>query len=90
MKLVIGAATCLTLLFWALDLAHPVHVVGSGPQPDPQRTPQSLTSRLDFPARTSGSGQSLPAVSVHWYQGVPPILVERGPRAGRGTHTARV
>ena len=57
---------------------HPVHVVGSGPQPDPQRTPQSLTSRLDFPARTSGSGQSLPAVSVHWYQGVPPILVERG------------
>ena len=68
----------LDIPFWALDLAHPVHVVGSGPQPDPQRTPQSLTSRLDFPARTSASGQSLPAVSVHWYQGVPPILVERG------------
>ena len=68
----------LDIPFWALDLAHPVHVVGSGPQPDPQRTPQSLTSRLDFPARNSASGQSLPAVSVHWYQGVPPIVVERG------------
>ena len=68
----------LDIPFWALDLAHPVHVVGSGPTPDPDRTPKSLTSRLDFPARTSASGESLPAVSVHWYQGLPPVLAEKG------------
>lgn len=68
----------LDIPFWALDLAHPVHVVGSGPEPDPRRTPKSLTSRLDFPARLSASGAALPAVSLHWYQGLPPVLAERG------------
>lgn len=68
----------LDIPFWALDLAHPVRVSGSGPEPDPQRTPTQLTSRLDFPARTGVDGKALPAVSVHWYQGVPPIVAERG------------
>ena len=68
----------LDIPFWALDLAHPVRVAGSGPTPDPQRTPTQLTSRLDFPARTSAAGKTLPAVSVHWYQGLPPVLAERG------------
>lgn len=68
----------LDIPFWALDLAHPVHVVGSGPEPDPLRTPKSLTSRLDFPTRLSASGAALPAVSLHWYQGLPPVLAERG------------
>ena len=68
----------LDIPFWALDLAHPVRVSGSGPEPDPKRTPTQLTSRLDFPARTSADGKALPAVSVHWYQGVPPIVAEGG------------
>jgi predicted dehydrogenase len=68
----------LDIPFWALDLAHPVHVSGSGPEPDPKRTPKSLATRLDFPARTSPNGTSWPAVSLHWYQGVPPVLAERG------------
>ena len=67
----------LDIPFWALDLAHPVRVAGSGPEPDPKRTPTQLTSRLDFPARTSAEGKALPAVSVHWYQGLPPVLAER-------------
>ena len=68
----------LDIPFWALDLAHPVRVSGSGPEPDPKRTPTQLTSRLDFPARTSAAGKALPAVSVHWYQGVPPMVLELG------------
>jgi predicted dehydrogenase len=68
----------LDIPFWALDLGHPVHVAGSGPTPDPLRTPKSLTSRLDFPAREKAGGGRLPPVSVHWYQGTPPILAERG------------
>ncbi|NCY03009.1 MAG: gfo/Idh/MocA family oxidoreductase [Planctomycetia bacterium] len=67
----------LDIPFWALDLGHPVHVSGSGPPPDPQRTPKSLASRLDFPARVAG-GVSWPAVSLHWYQGLPPILADKG------------
>jgi len=68
----------LDIPFWALDLAHPVRVSAGGPEPDPHRTPTRLESRLDFPARIAGDGKALPAVSVHWYQGVPPILAERG------------
>jgi len=68
----------LDIPFWALDLAHPVRVAGDGPEPDRDRTPTQFTSRLDFPARTSADGRALPAVSVHWHQGVPPVLAERG------------
>lgn len=63
----------LDIPFWALDLVYPVHVSGSGPEPDAKRTPTALTSRLDFPARGS-----LPPVSLHWYQGRPPIATEKG------------
>jgi predicted dehydrogenase len=68
----------LDIPFWALELGHPIRVSGGGPEPDPDRTPKSLASRLDFPARASASGAVLPPVSVHWYQGRPPILDERG------------
>lgn len=63
----------LDIPFWALDLGHPTHVAGSGPMPDAKKTPTSLVSRLDFPA----NGKR-PAVSVHWYQGKPPIVKELG------------
>lgn len=67
----------------------------SGPEPDPDRTPKSLVSRLDFPARRSASGGELLPVSVHWYQGRPPILDtigidapnEKGKRPSQGMNT---
>jgi len=68
----------LDIPYWALDLGHAIHVSGSGPQPDPHRTPTALASRLDFPARTAVDGASLPAVSVHWHQGLPPALAAHG------------
>ena len=63
----------LDIPFWALDLVYPVHVSGSGPEPDLNRTPTAMTTRLDFPARGS-----LPPVALHWYQGRPPIAAEKG------------
>jgi predicted dehydrogenase len=66
----------LDIPFWALELAHPVHVEATGPEVDPARTPKSLASRLDYPERVSASGRTLPPVSVHWHQGRPPILDE--------------
>jgi hypothetical protein len=79
----------LDIPFWALDLAHPVRVSGGGPPADPDRSPTSLTGRLDFPARPSTAGTMLPPVSVHWYQGVPPVLAERGidPKTARKKNT---
>lgn len=68
----------LDIPFWALELGHPVRVAASGPEPDPVRTPKELVSRFDFPARRSAAGAELPPVSVHWYQGRPPILADRG------------
>lgn len=61
----------LDIPFWALDLGHPTHVAAQGPTPDAERTPKAFSSRLDFPARGDR-----PAVSVHWYQGKPPIVGE--------------
>jgi predicted dehydrogenase len=68
----------LDIPFWALELSHPVRIEATGPEADPDRTPKSLASRLDFPERTAASGRSLPAVSVHWHQGRPPVLDELG------------
>ncbi|MBU6276539.1 MAG: Gfo/Idh/MocA family oxidoreductase [Planctomycetes bacterium] len=63
----------LDIPFWALDLGHPVRVAAEGPEVDPRRAPKALSSRLDYPARGDR-----PAVRLHWYQGVPPILAEKG------------
>jgi hypothetical protein len=40
---------------------------------DPQRTPKSMHTTMDFPA-----AGSRPAVKLHWYHGTPPILAELG------------
>ncbi|MCE9629627.1 MAG: Gfo/Idh/MocA family oxidoreductase [Planctomycetia bacterium] len=69
---------------WALELGHPVRVSGSGPVPDPERTPTSFATRLDYPERQAATGATLPPVSLHWYQGRPPVLDKLGidqPRA---------
>jgi len=65
----------LDIPFWALDLAHPIRVAASGgPEPDKDRTPTAMKSRLDFPAR-----ENLPPVSLHWYQGVPEVAKQNIP-----------
>jgi predicted dehydrogenase len=72
----------LDIPFWALDLKFPTRVEGSGPPVDAQRTPKSMTTRLDFPA----NGKQ-PPVTLHWYhsQSGPAILKEHNlPHFGSG------
>lgn len=63
----------LDIPFWALDLQYPTNVSGTGPAPDPLKTPTSMSTTLDFAANSKR-----PAVKVHWYHGTPPILSEKG------------
>lgn len=63
----------LDIPFWALELKYPTKVDASGPEPDPQRTPKSMTTRFEFPARGKRA-----AVTLHWYHGTPPILKQLG------------
>ncbi len=61
----------LDIPYWALDLKYPTHVEGAGPPPDASRTPTAMATKFQFPAEGKR-----PAVTLHWYQGVPPILNE--------------
>jgi predicted dehydrogenase len=64
--------------FWALDLTYPTRVDATGPEVDPAKTPKSFSSKFLFPA----NGKRGP-VTLHWLQGVPDILKEKGiTRAG--------
>jgi len=70
----------LDLPYWALDLKYPTRVEASGPKVDADRTPKSLNTRFDFPARGDK-----PPVSLHWYHsgGGPDILKKHNlPRSG--------
>ncbi len=62
----------LDIPYWALDLQYPTNVSGSGPAPDPLKTPTSMSTTLDFAANSKR-----PAVKLHWYHGTPPILSEK-------------
>lgn len=62
----------LDIPFWALDLKYPTKVSGSGPSPDPQKTPTSMATTFEFPDTSAR-----PAVKLHWYQGTPPIIKEK-------------
>ena len=68
----------LDIPFWALDLAHPTHVRATGPAPDADRTPKQFASTFEFPARSTAGGATLPPVTLHWSQGLPPVLADRG------------
>ncbi len=59
----------LDIPFWALNLKYPTRVDASGPEPHPQTTPTSMTTRFEFPPE----GNRGP-VTLHWYHGTPPIL----------------
>ena len=57
----------LDIPFWALDLTAPTKIEASGGKLDPQRTPQSMHVRYEFPKED---------VVLHWYhaKGGPEIL----------------
>lgn len=61
------------LVFWALDLRHPLRVEAFGPEVHEIGTPDSLTVRWDFP-QTDGQG----VLPVWWYDGSnrPEVLKE--------------
>jgi len=63
----------LDIPFWALDLTYPTRVSGSGPAPDEQKTPTQMATQLEFPATDKRA-----AVTLHWHQGVPAIVAEKG------------
>ena len=64
----------LDIPFWALGLKYPTKVdVEGADNPNPERTPKSMTTRFEFPAN-----DKRPPVVLHWIQGVPPILDELG------------
>lgn len=69
----------LDIPFWALGLKYPTRVEGSGPEVDPERTPRSMATRLEFPDK---------GVTLHWYHAKsgPPILKENG-LSGSGMNT---
>jgi len=66
----------LDIPFWALDLAHPTRVDATGPAADSKKTPKSFSSKFLFPA--GGDGKKRGAVTLHWMQGSPEILKEKG------------
>ena len=51
----------LDIPYWALGLKYPTRVEASGPPVDPQRTPKSMATQFEFPAR----GHQ-PPVTLHW------------------------
>jgi hypothetical protein len=61
-----------------LGLKHPTRVAASGPTPDERLTPQSFSSRLEFPADGRRD-----AVTLHWSQakGGPEILKQHNLKA---------
>ncbi len=70
----------LDIPFWALGLGHPTKVAGSGPPVDKQRTPKSMATRFEFPAR----GKQ-PPVTLHWLhtKKAPAVLAEHNlPHSG--------
>jgi predicted dehydrogenase len=64
----------LDIPFWALGLKHPTKVSASGPPVDKERTPKSMSTRFEFPAR----GKQ-PPVTLHWVHSktAPPEMTER-------------
>lgn len=63
----------LDIPFWALGLTYPTRVDATGPKADPKKTPKGFSSEFLFPA----SGKRGP-VKLHWMQGVPSIVKEKG------------
>lgn len=52
----------LDIPFWALKLKYPTSAEGSGPPVDPERSPKSMKTKFQFPARGD-----MPPVTLNWY-----------------------
>lgn len=63
----------LDIPYWSLGLKYPTKVTPGQGTPDPIRTPKSLSATFEFAAEGKR-----PAVTLHWYHGIPPILKELG------------
>jgi predicted dehydrogenase len=62
----------LDVVFWSLGLKYPTKVSAADAKPHAVKTPKAMTTRFEFPA-LDGRGP----VTLHWYQGTPPILKEK-------------
>jgi len=71
----------LDIPFWALDLKYPTRVTATGPEVDADRTPKSMQTTFQFPARGDK-----PAVTLHWSHGAPAVLSDLGLRE-KGSNT---
>jgi len=71
----------LDIPFWALGLTTPTRVDASGPEVDPERTPKSMVTKMEFPA-VGDRG----AVTLHWSHGKPKALQAKG-ISGKGGNT---
>jgi len=71
----------LDIPFWALDLKYPTRVTATGPEVDADRTPKSMQTTFQFPARGDK-----PPVTLHWSHGAPAILSDLGLRE-KGSNT---
>ena len=72
----------LDIPYWALNLKYPISAAANGPERDEQRTPKSMDTTFQFPARGS-----LPPVKLHWSHTAtgPAILKEHNmPHFGTG------
>lgn len=69
----------LDIPYWALDLKYPVKVSASGPEVDPQRTPKSMETCLEYPARGS-----LPAVKLYWSHTTSPKILQAHNLSAKG------
>lgn len=58
------ACHILDLPYWALDLKYPTHVSARGPEVDPERTPNEMHIRYQFPARGE-----LGPLTLYWSHG---------------------
>ncbi len=63
------------LPFWALDLDAPRSIEATGPEPDPEIAPASMSAAYEYDARGDR-----PAVTLHWHQGTnkPAIWTDGG------------
>lgn len=74
------------LPFWALKLHHPLSIESHGPPPHPEIAPASMRAIYQYGERNSDSGdssnspESLPPVTLTWYQGTekPDVWKEGG------------
>ena len=72
----------LDIAYWALDLKYHTKVGIEKATPDPIMTPPAFHSWFEFPAVGERA-----ALTLHWYQGKPPIMDKLGLKGDGGVNT---